>query len=261
VPRSTACIQARLVYHNDRQNLLTRWFAAEYDQWFGYILPGLMYVDAPIPLGGTSNHMRVDTLLEVGAWDPFNVTEDADLGIRLARAGYDTAVLDSVTLEEANSDPINWIRQRSRWYKGYLQTFFVQMRHPLGLLRATGWSGLLRFVNLMFGTPIVAVMNALFWGFSLAWLFGAPNLVRDAFPTYTYYPALISLLCGNAAIVFMGLISSRAEDKQHLVIAGFTVPLYWILMSVAATKAIVQLVTRPSYWEKTVHGLDTDRPG
>ena len=83
---------------------------------------------SPIPLGGTSNHLRRDVLDEIGAWDPFNVTEDADLGVRIAASGYRTAVLDSSTLEEANSDPINWIRQRSRWYKGYLQTWLVHIR-------------------------------------------------------------------------------------------------------------------------------------
>ncbi|HEY2562202.1 MAG TPA: glycosyltransferase, partial [Acidimicrobiales bacterium] len=138
LPHRVACIQAKLSYHNDGQNLLTRWFTSEYNQWFGYILPGLMTTDSPIPLGGTSNHIRTDVLQEVGGWDPYNVTEDADLGIRLARAGYRTAVLQSVTLEEANSDPINWLRQRSRWYKGYLQTFLVHTRQPRRVWKELG---------------------------------------------------------------------------------------------------------------------------
>ncbi len=125
-----ACVQARLDFHNSGDNVLTAWFTADYGLWFGFLLPGLMASRSPIPLGGTSNHLRRRVLDEIGAWDPFNVTEDADLGIRIAVHGMRTAVLDSTTWEEANVDAINWIRQRSRWYKGYLQTFLVHMRSP-----------------------------------------------------------------------------------------------------------------------------------
>ena len=138
LPDTVACVQAKLAYHNGHQNILTGWFTAEYGLWFGYLLPGLMRTSSPIPLGGTSNHLLSPVLDKIGAWDPFNVTEDADLGLRIAASGYHTAVVDSVTFEEANSDPINWIRQRSRWYKGYLQTWLVHMRRPLQLLRTIG---------------------------------------------------------------------------------------------------------------------------
>ena len=104
LPDDVACVQAKLAYHNGHQNMLTAWFTAEYGLWFGYLLPGMMRSTSPIPLGGTSNHLRRDVLDEIGAWDPFNVTEDADLGLRIAASGYHTAVLDSTTLEEANSD-------------------------------------------------------------------------------------------------------------------------------------------------------------
>ena len=128
LPDDVACVQAKLAYHNGHQNLLTGWFTAEYGLWFGYLLPGMMRTTSPIPLGGTSNHLASSVLDEIGTWDPYNVTEDADLGLRIAASGYRTAVVDSETLEEANSDPINWIRQRSRWYKGYLQTWLVHIR-------------------------------------------------------------------------------------------------------------------------------------
>ena len=109
LPPEVVCIQSKLAYHNSHQNILTGWFTAEYNLWFGYLLPGMMRSSSPIPLGGTSNHLRRDVLEQIGAWDPFNVTEDADLGLRIHALGYRTAVLDSTTLEEANSDPINWI--------------------------------------------------------------------------------------------------------------------------------------------------------
>lgn len=257
LPPEYACIQAKLAYHNDRQNLLTKWFATEYDQWFGFILPGLMNTKAPIPLGGTSNHVKTDVLKNAGAWDPFNVTEDADLGMRIARQGFRTAVLDSITLEEANSDPINWIRQRSRWYKGYLQTFLVHTRRPRTLVRELGWSATARFVVLMVGTPIAAVTNALFWGLTLAWELGAPPAIRVVFPPLILYLAATCLIVGNAAVVAFGLVSIRVRKKPHLLVSALTVPLYWVLMSAAAMKALFQLIVQPSYWEKTVHGLDS----
>ena len=139
------CVQAKLSYNNPDQNLITRWFTIEYAMWFSFFLPGLASLRAPIPLGGTSNHFRRLALRSLGGWDPYNVTEDADLGIRMFREGYTVRVLESVTLEEANSDFVNWVKQRSRWYKGYLQTFFVHMRSPRELVREMGWSGVAHF--------------------------------------------------------------------------------------------------------------------
>lgn len=138
VSPDVACIQAKLNYFNGNQNLLTNWFTTEYSMWFDLFLPGLDASGVPIPLGGTSNHFPTARLREAGAWDPYNVTEDADLGIRLFRRGWKTAVIDSTTYEEANSETYNWIRQRSRWVKGYIQTFLVHMRHPVQLWRALG---------------------------------------------------------------------------------------------------------------------------
>ncbi len=126
--RKVVCLQAKLNYYNPRQNWLTKFFTLEYTQWFDLFLPGLHVLGVPIPLGGTSNHFRTDALRELGGWDPFNVAEDCDLGMRLYKKGYRTAVFDSTTWEEANSDLGNWIRQRSRWVKGYVQTHLVHTR-------------------------------------------------------------------------------------------------------------------------------------
>lgn len=255
LPDNTACVQAKLAFHNGTQNLLTAWFTADYALWFGFILPGLMRSDSPIPLGGTSNHLRRSVLDEIGSWDPFNVTEDADLGVRIAESGYRTAVLDSTTLEEANSDPINWIRQRSRWYKGYLQTWLVHMRRPVGLWRGLGAVGFFRFTALMAGTPLIACLNMAFWLISLAWIMGQPQVIRDEFPAYVYFPALVSLIFGNVAVLYMNLIACRERRNSALLIAGLTTPLYWVMMSIAAIKGTYQLIRNPSYWEKTFHGL------
>jgi len=131
----TACVQAKLNFYNPEQNILTRWFTAEYSLWFDVVLPGLQRLGTPLPLGGTSNHFRTDVLRMVGGWDPFNVTEDCDLGLRLGQYGLRTVVMDSTTYEEANSQLKNWMRQRSRWIKGYMQTYFVHMRSPWKYLR------------------------------------------------------------------------------------------------------------------------------
>ena len=94
-------MQARLAIDNASDGWLSRHFAAEYAGQFDVFLPALAKLRLPLPLGGTSNHFRADVLRKVGGWDPFNVTEDADLGMRLARFGYRTGVIGSTTWEEA----------------------------------------------------------------------------------------------------------------------------------------------------------------
>jgi glycosyltransferase XagB len=256
-----ACIQAQLTYHNAGQNLLTGWFAAEYLVWFRFMLPGLDSLRALIPLGGTSNHIRRSVLDEVGAWDPFNVTEDADLGARIAHAGYLTGVLASPTAEEANSDIINWVRQRSRWHKGYLQTTLVHLRRPVTLARAIGVYNVLRFIILLGGTPILAVANVLFWILALVWILAQPAAIAAIFPWYVLYPATVSLVFGNLSIVYLNLVACYEDERYDLVLASVTAPLYWILMSLGAIKGAIQLITQPSYWEKTVHGLSGQDTG
>lgn len=255
LPDDVACIQAKLAYHNGSQNLLTGWFTAEYGLWFGYLLPGMMSSSTPIPLGGTSNHLRRVVLDEIGAWDPFNVTEDADLGLRIDASGYHTAVIDSETLEEANSDPINWVRQRSRWYKGYLQTWLVHIRQPLKLLRTLGPRGFLRFNLVLAGTPVIAVLNLVFWLITVLWFLGQPTVVGAVFPWYIYFPALLALILGNTATLYMNFITLREDDRADLLVPALTVPVFWVMMSVAAAKGLYQLIRNPSYWEKTFHGL------
>ncbi|ODQ84718.1 glycosyltransferase family 2 protein [Mycolicibacterium holsaticum] len=255
LPDEIGCLQARLGYFNERQNLLTRWFSLEYDQWFGVILPAVEKARCVVPLGGTSNHMSTRTWREVGGWDEFNVTEDADLGVRLARHGYRTLILDSITLEEANSDVVNWIRQRSRWYKGYLQTMLVHLRNPAGLRREIGTKSILRLLNMTGGVPLTSVCNLVFWFTMLVWVLGRPPVIAMVFPPMTYYVCLALFLIGAPLSVFSGLVVTKELGKPHLWPAALLTPLYWVLQAVAAVKAIYQLVFRPFFWEKTVHGL------
>jgi len=261
-PESTACLQAELRYFNPSQNLITRWFSVEYLMWFNQLLPGLSQLGAPVPLGGTSNHFRRAVLEEVGAWDPYNVTEDADLGVRLHRQGYRTGVLSSVTFEEANSDFVNWVRQRSRWYKGYLQTLLVHLRKPRRLWRDLGPGGVAQFNLLVGGTPLIALLNPVFWLLTLAWFIGHPTGIERVFPAPIYYVGLLSWVGGNFTFLYAAVLVALDADRLDLFVASLLTPLYWVMMSVAALKAGYQLVFQPSYWEKTVHGLDrpADQP-
>ena len=257
-PREMVCLQARLGYFNAPQNLITRWFQAEYTGWFRFFLPGLVERDVPLPLGGTSNHVRRDALLEVGGWDPYNVTEDADLGIRLHRAGYRTGVLDSQTQEEATSDFVNWVRQRSRWHKGYLQTWLVHMRHPRQLRRELGTAGFLQFNLFVGGTPLLALLNPVFWSLTILYFLTASTTITSIFPGPVFYPALLCFVLGNALIVYLAVLGVQISDEPRLGLAAAITPVYWVMMSVAAYKALWQLVRNPSHWEKTEHGLDTE---
>ena len=254
------CLQARLCYFNERQNLLTRWFTMEYDQWFAAILPAVAHARSVVPLGGTSCHLTTRVLREVGGWDAYNVTEDADLGVRLARYGYRTMILDSITFEEANSDVINWIRQRSRWYKGYLQTSIVHLRRPRHLRRDLGLKATLRLINLTGLVPILNAFNFLLWSAMVVWLVARPHVVTLMFPPVTYYTSLAMLMLAAPLSIFAGLVTTVALSKPYLWWAALLVPLYWMLQSIAALKALYQLVFRPSYWELTVHGLAGSQP-
>jgi glycosyltransferase XagB len=256
-PDDIACLQAELAYFNPDQNIITRWFTLEYELWFRQFLPGLSRVSAPIPLGGTSNHFRKDVLIGAGGWDPFNVTEDADLGVRLHRLGYRTGMLSSVTLEEANSDFVNWVKQRSRWYKGYLQTWLVHMREPRKLVREVGWRGFLRFNLFVGGTPMLAMLNPLFWGLTLSWFLLAPPFVLKLFWPPVYYTGLATWLFGNFFFAYTFLYAAYQHPQKKVFTAALLAPVYWVAMSMAATKAFVQLIFSPQYWEKTQHGLTT----
>ena len=260
-PKRLACVQARLRYHNVSQNLLTRWFTLEYDVWFTYFLPALVSRRSVIPLGGTSNHFRRDVLEMVGGWDPYNVTEDADLGVRLHRFGFEVGVLDSTTDEEANSDFINWLKQRSRWYKGYLVTFFVHLRRPKDLYRHLGPKGFLEFALFVGGTPIMGLINPISWVTTLIWFLFEPAPLDRIFSGPSYYINLVCWLVGNFCMVYVVALAALKRPEPKLLRAALLTPVYWVMMSLASAKAAWQFVTAPSHWEKTVHGLGSPRPG
>jgi cellulose synthase/poly-beta-1,6-N-acetylglucosamine synthase-like glycosyltransferase len=249
------CVQCKLNYYNQNQNLLTRWFTTEYSMWFDLFMPGLDATDAPIPLGGTSNHFLKEKLIELGGWDPFNVTEDADLGIRLHRHGYKTAIIDSTTFEEANSDLRNWIRQRSRWVKGYMQTWLVQMRNPVELLRALGLRRFLAFQLVVGGTFMTFLLNPFYWGLTTLWALSEAGVINQIFPGVVYYAGGFALFVGNFLFAYLTAAGAAHRGYDTLVKYALLAPLYWALMSIGAWKGLIQLFRKPFYWEKTHHGL------
>ena len=255
--KETVCLQAKLNYYNPKHNLLTRLFTAEYSLWFDLILGGLQTAQTIIPLGGTSNHFRRSALVELRGWDPFNVTEDCDLGVRLFKRGFKTALFNSTTYEEANSNLRNWLRQRSRWIKGYLQTYLVHMREPINFYRQHGMNML--FFQLIIGMRITFILiNPVLWLLTGAYFifyaqFGA--LIHSLYPTAIFYIAATSAVFGNFLSVYIYMIGVAKRKQWELMKYIFLIPIYWLFASVAAMIAIYQLLIKPHYWEKTIHGF------
>ena len=257
-PSKYICFQAHLNYYNTDYNFLTKMFTLEYSYWFDYMLPGLSKLNLPIPLGGTSNHFRTDKLMELGGWDPYNTTEDADLGMRAYLHGYKVGIIDSTTYEEANSKLSNWIRQRSRWIKGYMQTWLVYTRKPIKMIKEAGLKGFLSFNLLVGGTPLTFLVNPILWVIFILWVLTRTELIEPIFPPEVYYLAIINLTIGNFLVIYLNLLPIFKRKLYRLLPYAFLNPAYWILHSIAAYKALWQLFSKPFYWEKTDHGLTKD---
>ena len=249
------CVQAALNYFNAGENYLTRMFTLEYTYWFDALLPGLDRLKLPIPLGGTSNHFRLDKLQQLGAWDPFNVTEDADLGIRASCNGYTVGVIRSTTYEEANKAYKNWLRQRSRWIKGYMQTWLVHNRNPLILLRKVGLKDWLSYNLFIGGTVAIFLINPLMWVFFALWILFQPAWMNEVFAGWVWYVAFFSLIVGNGTAILLNMIGIFKRRNYKLIGYALTNPIYWAMHSISSYIALWQLITKPFYWEKTDHGL------
>jgi cellulose synthase/poly-beta-1,6-N-acetylglucosamine synthase-like glycosyltransferase len=255
LPSNYICIQSALNYYNRNENFLTRMFTLEYSYWFDYMLPGLDTLDIPIPLGGTSNHFKLQNLVELGAWDPFNVTEDADLGVRAYAKGYKIAIVNSTTYEEANNEPINWIRQRSRWIKGYMQTYLVHMRDPVALWKKVGWKGFLGFNFFIGATPLTFLVYPFLLLFFICYLVFDLSNIRTLFPDWVLFMAIFNLMVGNILMIYINMIAVFKRRFYELILFSIANPVYWLMHSIAAFKGLYQLIVKPFYWEKTNHGL------
>lgn len=259
LPQKVVCLQSKLNFYNANQNLLTKWFSIEYENWFEFYLQGLDWINAPIPLGGTSNHFRKKSLDTLGRWDPYNVTEDADIGIRLARRKLKTQIIETYTLEEATAQVPSWVRQRSRWYKGHFQTYLVHMRYPRKLFKDLGLSQFLKFQFTFGGSIFVPLINPVFWVIFAITLF-MPLPFGSLIPGYVALIGIINLTAGNLSYVSMYVISCIKTKKYRQIPLAFLMPLYWVLVSIASWKGLLQLITKPFYWDKTTHGISRKHP-
>lgn len=248
------CLQARLNFYNYHDNWLTKMFALEYALWFDSILPGLSISESLILLGGTSNHFRTDLLREIGAWDSYNVTEDADLGVRISRAGYLVKSLNSHTWEEAPNSFSAWLKQRTRWIKGYIQTYLVHIRQPYKLAKELGIKDFVNF-HLFLGGPVVVfifapfvllVNNIIYWNLSTA-----IPVEYIALSMFNSWFTFITLVIMNIVIVLH-------YRWSHMLLNIFTMPFYYFLHMLAGFLALQEFISAPFRWNKTTHGLSYD---
>ncbi len=250
-----ACVQCALNYYNSKENWLTRMFTTEYTFWFDLMLPALSRLNLPIPLGGTSNHFKTAFLKEMVAWDPFNVTEDADLGTRMSRLKYRSQAVTSTTYEEANCRTINWIKQRTRWIKGYMQTYLVHMRNPIKLFKDLGLRGFLSFQLFVGGTVFSNLANIILLVIFILSLVIGNDKISVLFPHPTIEIAFMNLIVGNLLLMLLNAMAIWRRRMYSLIPLVLTVPIYWFLASIASYRALHQLFFNPSHWEKTEHGI------
>ena len=255
-PSSVACVQGYLDFYNSGRNWLSRCFTLEYAIWFRVVLHGVQRLGIPIPLGGTSVFFRRSVLEKIGAWDAHNVTEDADLGMRLARFGYRCEMIGSTTWEEATCRPSRWIRQRSRWLKGYALTWATHMRDPRALLRDLGVRGFIGFQVLFLGAITSYLSIPLFWaiwtgavGFDLGFWRSFPNWL-----TFGFFG---SMLLGQGVMLATAVVAAFDSGRRGLLPWVLLLPFYWPLGAIAAYRAIAEIFYAPFYWHKTDHGQDT----
>jgi cellulose synthase/poly-beta-1,6-N-acetylglucosamine synthase-like glycosyltransferase len=255
-PPEVACVQCRLSYYNPRDTWLTRCFTIEYAMWFDVLLPGFRDLGLPIPLGGTSLFFRRAALEQVGAWDAHNVTEDAELGMRLARAGFRTETCQSTTHEEASSRLGQWLRQRSRWLKGYMTTWLVHMRRPDRLWRDLGPRGFFGFQAIFLGAAVAYLGLPAFWLFWAAAALGhAPTWLTEG-SSAAAWGLFAAHAVGWAAMLTAAVLATARRGHRWLWPWIPTMMLYWPLGAAAAYLAVAELIAAPAMWRKTPHGLN-----
>ncbi|MEO1724044.1 MAG: glycosyltransferase family 2 protein [Pseudomonadota bacterium] len=255
LPRRIACVQCQLSYFNARENWITRCFQLEYSIWFDVLLRGFERLGLPVPLGGTSVYFRRHALGAIGGWDAHNVTEDADLGMRLFRRGWRVRVLSVRTEEEANCRPLAWIRQRSRWLKGYLLTWLTHIRRPMKLLREMGPRGFLGFNVLFLGAACSYLAMPLFWISVIGWLLTGTTPWDGFLPAWAFWPLAISLAGGQLLMLSAAALAMARKGALDLMLWVPSLPFYWTLGALAAWKAVLELFIAPYYWDKTRHGV------
>lgn len=252
-PPEVVCLQGALDYYNPRTNWRSRCFTIEYNSWFRVILPGIARLGLVVPLGGTTFFFRRDKLLELGGWDAHNVTEDADLGVRLSRAGYRTEMVDTATYEEANFRAWPWVKQRSRWLKGFMVTYLVHMRDPRRLCRDLGWWKFFGMQAFFLGTIGQFLLAPVLWMFWLTAL-GLHNPLLQAISPQVQTCLIWLFLAAEGLNAAIGVLAVSARERRFLLQWIPAMLLYYPLGVIAAYKALWELAVKPFFWDKTEHG-------
>ncbi len=252
--KDVACIQGILSFYNSKTNWLARCFSIEYATWWRIIMPGFSKLGLTVPLGGTTLFFRRDILEKIGCWDAHNVTEDADLGVRLAREGYRTELIETVTNEEANCHLWPWIKQRSRWIKGYAITYAVHMRTPLKMIKEIGVWRFFGFQVLFLGALSQITLAPILWSF---WLlpFGIPHPLSNLLGTPILIALIALFLIAEIATLSASFIALAEAKKRSLWPWVPSLILYYPLATFAAFKGLSEILFKPFYWDKTAHGL------
>lgn len=253
-PPNVACVQGILDFYNPQANWISRCFTIEYATWFRIVLAGAARLGFSIPLGGTTVYLRRAALAHVGGWDAHNVTEDADLGVRLARYGYQTWLMPTVTREEANNRFIPWIKQRSRWLKGYIVTYIVHMRRPFRLIKEMGVWKFLGFQCFFLTTILQFTLAPALWCFWLVFL-GISTPFTEALPAEWMGGLLALFLLTELISLLVGFVAVARTQHQRLMQWVPLMMFYFPMGVFAVYKAWSELIFKPFYWDKTSHGV------
>jgi cellulose synthase/poly-beta-1,6-N-acetylglucosamine synthase-like glycosyltransferase len=251
---NVVCLQGMLDYYNARQNWISRFFTIEYATWWRVVLPGMARLGFVIPLGGTTLFFRRKALEKLGRWDAHNVTEDADLGVRLARYGYVTELIPTVTYEEANCRPWRWVRQRSRWLKGFMITYCVHMRDPKSLMRDLGFKRFMGLQMIFLATFSQFAFAPVLWSFWVT-IFGYTHPIQNVLGETAILALIVLFFIAEILTITMGMTAVCAPNRRHLMKWVLTMPLYFTLGTLASYKALYEMIVTPFYWDKTEHGV------
>ena len=248
-------LHSRMNVYNADYNWLTRFYDGEFAFFYDFFLPGLVNMNIPLPISGHSTFFRRKVIDDVKGWDPYNVAEDCDIGIRLYRHGFKSGMmLDSFSWEQSTTTVPRWVRQRTRWVQGFIQTSLVHLRYPLLLKQTLGsWWNFLWFLILVPGNVILNLLNIVHWLLLILWLATHSPYIQQLYPIETLYAGTISFIIGNYLFMLLQMVGLYSRKHYGSVKNSLFAFIYWILLAIATVRATLRYIFRPYYWEKTQH--------
>jgi len=255
-------LHSKMDVYNQTANWLTRLYTGEFCYFYDFFLPGLVKCGYPLPISGHSTYFRREVIERVGAWDAYNVAEDCDIGIRIFRKGFGSGMmLESYTWEQSTTTIPTWVRQRTRWIQGFIQTSIVQLRYPLLLkCELKGWRNFVVFLILVPGNVSLNIMNIFQWAMFVLWHFTGAPFLQDAYVGWVLYLATICFLAGNFLFTFFGMFALYKRKHYSAVPWSLLMVIYWIMLGVATIRSTLHLFLHPHKWDKTTHTLAKQKP-